>query len=144
MHSPVGDLTISEDDGAVVSVDWGWGAQQTETPLLLAARNQINAYFDGESAAFSLPIKPHGTDFQQKVWQTIQAIPYGETSTYGDIAKTLGSAARAVGGACGRNPIPILIPCHRVLGANGNLGGYSGEGGLETKTALLRLERALP
>jgi methylated-DNA-[protein]-cysteine S-methyltransferase len=143
LHSPVGDLTISEDDGAIVSVDWGWGAIQTQTPLLLAARDQINAYFDGETTPFALALRPHGTAFQQKVWQAMCAIPYGETLTYGDIAKTLGSAARAVGGACGRNPLPILIPCHRVVGAGGNLGGYSGDGGLETKTALLRLEGAL-
>ena len=143
MHSPVGDLSISEEDGAIVSLDWGWGSIQGETPLLSRARDQLNAYFDGDATPFVLPLIPHGTPFQQKVWAAMRRIPYGQTTTYGDMAKELGSAARAVGGACRRNPLPILVPCHRVLGAGGRLGGYSGDGGLETKTSLLRLERAL-
>jgi methylated-DNA-[protein]-cysteine S-methyltransferase len=143
MHSPVGDLSISQEDGAIVSLDWGWGSIQDETTLLAKARDQLNAYFDGAATSFALPLIPLGTPFQQKVWAAMRRIPYGQTTTYGDMAKELGSAARAVGGACGRNPLPILIPCHRVLGADGRLGGYSGDGGLETKTALLRLEGAL-
>ena len=143
MHSPVGDLTISEEDGAIVSLDWGWGAIQTETPLLAKARDQLNAYFDGDRDGFALPLIPQGTRFQQQVWAEMRRIPYGETATYGDLATNLGSAARAVGQACGHNPLPILIPCHRVVGGDNRLGGYSGEGGAETKIALLRLEGAL-
>ncbi len=142
MHSPVGDLTISEDGGAIVSLDWGWGAIQTDTPLLLKAKDQLEHYFDGDRSKFALPLIPHGTPYQQKVWAAMRRIPYGRTATYGELAKSLDSAARAVGRSCGQNPLPILIPCHRVVGADGKLGGYSGDGGLETKTALLRLEGA--
>ena len=143
MHSPVGDLTISEDGGAIVSLDWGWGAIQTDTPLLSKAKDQLERYFDGDRSKFALPLIPHGTRYQQRVWAAMRRIPYGRTATYGDLAKSLDSAARAVGRSCGQNPLPILIPCHRVVGADGKLGGYSGDGGLETKTALLRLEGAL-
>ena len=143
LHSPVGDLSISEEDGAIISLDWGWGAIQTETKLLLKARDQLNAYFDGELKKFALPLIPAGTPFQQKVWAAMRRIPYGQTATYGDLAHRIDSAARAVGRACGTNPLPILIPCHRVVGGDDRLGGYSGDGGLETKIALLRLEGAL-
>ncbi len=143
MHSPVGDLTISEDGGAIVALDWGWGAVQTKTPLLVKAKDQLERYFDGDNSKFALPLIPHGTPFQQKVWAAMRKIPYGHTASYGDLAKSLGSAARAIGRSCGQNPLPILIPCHRVVGADGRLGGYSGGDGLETKTALLRLEGAL-
>jgi methylated-DNA-[protein]-cysteine S-methyltransferase len=143
MHSPVGDLTISEDGGAVVSLDWGWGALQTETPLLREAKRQLERYFDGELEQFDLPLRPYGTTFRKQVWDAMLRIPYGSTQTYGKIAADVGSPARAVGGACGANPIPIIVPCHRILGANGALGGYSGEGGTETKAFLLRLEGAL-
>jgi methylated-DNA-[protein]-cysteine S-methyltransferase len=143
MHSPVGDLTISEDGGAVVSLDWGWGALQTETPLLREAKRQLERYFDGGLEQFELPLRPYGTTFRKQVWDAMLRIPYGSTQTYGKIAADVGSPARPVGGACGANPIPIIIPCHRVLGANGALGGYSGEGGTETKAFLLRLEGAL-
>jgi len=142
MHSPVGDITVSEEDGAIVSVDWGWGRDQQPTPLLKKAKKQLEDYFDGKLIAFNLPLAPMGTDFQKKVWNQMLKIPYGGTKTYLNIAKTLRSAPRAVGGACGRNPIPIIIPCHRVLATNGGLGGYSGDGGLVTKTALLTLEGA--
>lgn len=143
MHSPVGDLTISEDGGAVVSLDWGWGALQTETPLLREAKRQLERYFDGGLEQFDLPLRPYGTSFRKQVWDAMLRIPYGSTQTYGKIAADVGSQARAVGGACGANPIPIIVPCHRILGANGALGGYSGEGGTETKAFLLRLEGAL-
>jgi methylated-DNA-[protein]-cysteine S-methyltransferase len=142
MHSPVGDLTITEEDGAIVALDWGWGRDQDETPLLAKARAQLEAYFDGAPDPFDLPLRPAGTAFQKQVWQAMQRIPAGATRTYGEIAGDLNSAARAVGTACGRNPIPVIIPCHRVLAGNG-LGGYSGDGGVETKIALLRLEGAL-
>ena len=143
LHSPIGDLTISEEDGAIIALDWGWGRDQNETVLLLQARDQLDAYFDGGLEDFDLPLNAVGTPHQQKVYDAMSAIPYGETLTYGEIAKNIGSVARAVGGACGSNPIPVIIPCHRVLAGN-SMGGYSGDGGLETKTALLRLEGALP
>lgn len=142
MHSPVGDLAISEDGGAVVSVDWGWGRDNTATPLLKEAKRQLEAYFDGKLEKFDLPLQPGGSDFQKQVWRAMLKIPYGKTLTYGEIATKLGGAARAVGAACGANRIPVIIPCHRVLAAGGGLGGYSGSGGLATKTALLRLEGA--
>jgi methylated-DNA-[protein]-cysteine S-methyltransferase len=143
LHSPIGDLTISEEAGAVVALDWGWARDQTETPLLLEAKRQLERYFDGALRHFDLPLAPSGTPFRQKVWDAMQEIPAGETRSYGELAAAVGSAARAVGGACGANPIPVIIPCHRVLAAAGALGGYSGDGGLDTKVALLRLEGAL-
>ena len=141
LHSPVGDISISEDDGAIVALDWGWGRDQSPTPWLRKALKQLNAYFDGKLTAFNLPLRPFGTDFQQSVWRQMLAIPYGRVRTYGQLATKLKSGARSVGTACGRNPIPIIIPCHRVVGAQG-LGGHSGDGGLATKAGLLTLENA--
>jgi len=143
LHSPIGDLTISEDDRAIVSVDWGWGMEQTETPLRVKAKQQLEAYFDGLLKEFDLPLRPAGTPFQNRVFGAMCRIPYGETATYGELAHQVGSVARAIGQACGANPIPIIIPCHRVLAADDRLGGYSGDGGVETKVALLRLEGVL-
>ena len=143
MHSPIGDLTVSEDGGMIVSVDWGWGAQQSGTPLLAEAIRQLNAYFDGTLETFDLPLAPPGSAHQKAVWRAMCAIPYGHTQTYGELAKASGSVARAVGAACGANPLPVLVPCHRVLAAGGKMGGYSGDGGVETKVALLRLEGVL-
>ena len=140
LHSPIGDLSISENNGALVSLDWGWGRDQTQTPLTKEAVRQLNAYFDGLLKNFTLPLEPSGTDFQRSVWQQLIKIPYGSKRSYGEIAKRLKSGARPVGAACGKNPLPILIPCHRVVGASGALGGYSGEGGLKTKAALLLIE----
>lgn len=142
-HSPVGDLTISEDEGAIVSLDFGRGMTQTPTALLDDAVAQLTAYFDGEMSDFDLPLNPHGTAFQQNVWNIIRAIPYGQTRAYADLAHDLKSAARAIGGACGANPIPVIIPCHRVLTTDGKMGGFSGGEGIPTKVALLRLEGAL-
>ena len=146
LHSPVGDLTVTEEDGVIISLDWGWvpAEWQSTTPLLEKAVDQMNQYFDGDIGDFDLPLAPPGTDFQKKVWSEMLKIPAGKTKSYGEIAKALNSAAQPVGTACGANPIPIIIPCHRVLAAGGKMGGYSGLGGLETKTALLRLEKALP
>ncbi|MBT4046698.1 MAG: methylated-DNA--[protein]-cysteine S-methyltransferase, partial [Rhodospirillaceae bacterium] len=124
---------------------WGWARDQSSSDLLDQAKAQLEAYFDGGRETFDLPLKPAGTDFQRRVWHLMEAIPYGNTKTYGAMAKDLRStagAARAVGMACGANPIPVIIPCHRVLAASG-MGGYSGEGGVETKVALLRLEGTL-
>jgi methylated-DNA-[protein]-cysteine S-methyltransferase len=139
LHSPIGDLTLSEDAGAIVSLDWGWGRDQTPTPLLRRAASLLQAYFDGAAAAFDLPLAPPGTAFQQRVWQALRAIPPGATASYGAVARACDSAPRAVGQAVGANPIPILIPCHRVVAAAGP-GGYSGAGGLATKQFLLSLE----
>lgn len=143
MHSPVGDLTISEEDGRIVSLDWGWGMTQEKNPLLEKAKSQLEAYFDGSLKKFNLPLHPEGTEFQRHVYTEMRRIPYGQIKTYGDLAFLTNSHPRAVGQACGSNPIPIIIPCHRVLGKNENLTGYSGDGGVETKSALLRLEGAL-
>ncbi len=140
MHSPLGPLSIFEDQGAIVSLDFGRTVGTSETPLLLQARDQLDAYFDRERQAFELPLAPRGSNFQRAVWDQMCLIPYGAAAAYGDIAGALNSAARAVGGACGANPIPIIIPCHRVIGASGRMTGYSGGEGIETKLALLRLE----
>lgn len=142
MHSPVGDLTVSEENGTIVSLDWGWGAEQSRTPLLDRAVALLERYFDGDLRAFDLPLAPGGTPFQRRVWAALRAIPPGETRTYGDLARHLGTGPRAIGGACAANRIPILIPCHRVIGGDFSLGGYSGDGGLDTKRALLTLEGA--
>jgi len=140
--SPVGQLTIEEEDDAIVAIRWGNSARPNGSPLLAEAARQLAAYFAGELTDFNLPLAPAGSPFEQRVWAAMQVIPYGQTRCYGDLAMTVGSAPRAVGGACGKNPIPIVIPCHRVLAKTG-LGGYSGEGGLETKQRLLALEGAL-
>ena len=139
MHTPVGDITIFEDDDAIVALDWGWVDDQHETPLLLRARAQLEAYFDGARTSFDLPLAPEGTAYRRRVWQALCDIPYGETRTYQQIAAAAGGSARSVGQANGSNPIPLIIPCHRVV-ASGHLGGYSGGEGLETKRWLLALE----
>jgi methylated-DNA-[protein]-cysteine S-methyltransferase len=145
-NSPVGPLTLFADDGAIVALEWGWPPDSDEAPgaLLEEARDQLEAYFAGKLQRFTLPLAPYGTAFQKKVWQHLQDIPFGKVRTYGDLARELGTAPRALGGACGRNPIPILIPCHRVLASNGRLGGYSGMDGIDTKRFLLQLEGVAP
>jgi len=140
--SLVGQLTIEDRDGRIVAIRWGNDAGGNGSPLLAEAARQLEAYFDGRLSEFELPLSPAGTAFEGRVWQAMQAIPYGETRTYGDLAHATDAGPRAIGRACGRNPIPIVIPCHRVL-ARGGLGGYSGEGGLATKQRLLALEGAL-
>ena len=143
VDSPVGRLWIIESDQAIVRLTWREQEETVFTELLEAAAIQLSKYFSGELQRFDLPLKPAGGEFQQKVHQAMLDIPYGETQTYGDIAKKISGAAQPVGTACGRNPIPVIIPCHRVVAAN-NLGGFSGEGGIETKIQLLRLENAIP
>jgi methylated-DNA-[protein]-cysteine S-methyltransferase len=144
LHTPLGEVTISEDGGAIVALDWGRGRDQEATPLLRQARDQLQGYFDGKRMSFDLPLAPVGSDFQKRVWAALCAIPPGETRSYADIARAVGSAPRAVGGANGANPIPLFIPCHRVIAADGSLGGYSGGDGPATKRYLLDLEsRAL-
>ena len=138
--TPLGPLSVSEEAGAIVALDWGQGRDQDDTPLLRRACEQIQQYFDGARRGFDLPLAPHGTAFQRKVWDALRAIPPGETRSYGALAAELGTSARAIGGANAANPIPILIPCHRVVGAAGALGGYSGGDGVPTKRFLLALE----
>jgi len=142
LHSPLGPLTVCEEDGSIVALDWGWRRDQRETGLLALARDQLCEYFDGARTEFSLPLSPQGSGFQRGVWREMSRIPYGEMRSYADLARALGTAPRAVGMACGRNPIPILIPCHRVVGADGRLTGYSGGDGLASKQFLLDLEQA--
>lgn len=141
--SPVGPLTIRETDGAIVAVDFRPAETQRETPLLETAKAQLDAYFYCGLKRFDLPLAPTGSDFDQSVWRAMLEIPYGRTLTYGQIAARLRGMPQDVGGACGANPIPIIIPCHRVLAAGDKIGGYSGAGGTETKTFLLQLEGAL-
>ncbi len=140
MNSPVGPLTLFADAGTIVAVEWGRAGDPESSALLEEAWRQLNAYFDSRLKIFDLPLHPAGSAFQRAVWGQLKRIPYGRTQTYGDVADALMSAPRAVGGACGRNPIPIIIPCHRVVGKGGRLGGFSAFAGLETKIALLRLE----
>jgi len=138
--SPVGQLRIEEEDGRIVAIRWAEGAPAGNgSPLLAEAARQLAAYFEGGLRDFDLPLAPSGSAFEGRVWGVMRAIPYGETRTYGDLAHVADSGPRAVGRACGRNPIPIVVPCHRVL-ARGGLGGYSGGVGLPTKEWLLALE----
>ncbi|MBL6957405.1 MAG: methylated-DNA--[protein]-cysteine S-methyltransferase [Rhodospirillales bacterium] len=139
LNSPLGPLTLFEEDGSLVVLEWGRAPDGPSSPLLKEAKAQLGAYFSGALLSFELPLAPYGTPFQQAVWAAMIRIPYGRVQTYGELAKKIGSAPRAVGGACGRNPIPIIVPCHRVVSGNGP-GGYSGAGGLDTKRILLRLE----
>ena len=147
--SPLGTLTIAAEDEAVTALvidgqqyedrHLAGAGEECETPVLYAARLWLDAYFAGKNPDVSaIPLSPKGTGFQKRVWQELLSIPYGKTNPYGTIAKRLGSSARAVGSAVGHNPISVIIPCHRVLGADGNLTGYAG--GLENKEKLLRLE----
>jgi len=142
MHSPIGDLTISIANEALVSIDWGWARDQKPIKLLEDAKSQLDDYFDGYRKTFDLPLAPAGTEYQKRVWSQIYKIPYGKTLSYAKLASALKTSPRPVGMACGANPIPIIIPCHRVL-ATAGMGGYSGDGGVETKVALLHLEGAV-
>lgn len=138
--SPVGPLSVVVQGGAVVRLEWS--VVDGESDLVSsAAIAQLAQYFAGERQDFDLPLAPQVSDFQKKFGATLCAIPFGDTRTYGDLARALGVPAQAIGQACGANPIPIIIPCHRVLGATG-LGGFSGAGGVEAKVQLLRHEGA--
>ncbi|WP_325049845.1 methylated-DNA--[protein]-cysteine S-methyltransferase [Nocardioides sediminis] len=152
MTSPVGDLRIIERDGAISAIEFSpfrqpadgrpLGARDDDHPLLAGAVRQLDAYFARDLKEFDLPLAPQGSDFQRRVWDQLRAIGYGETASYGQVAARLGmtnAASRAVGLANGRNPIPVVIPCHRVIGANGTLTGYAG--GIERKQTLLSLEQ---
>lgn len=139
VHTQFGDLTVTEDQGAIIRVSWGVSGCADRSDALDAAVAQLKAYDAGELETFDLPLAVRGSQLQQDVCAEMSKIPFGQTITYGDIAKTLEVPAQAIGQACGGNPIPIIIPCHRVMGAKG-LTGFSGAGGVETKVALLRHE----
>ena len=150
--TPIGVLRLVGDDDRIVRVDLpntaaldpdpAWREARGGLPAALRqARRQLREYFDGGRRAFDLPLAPAGTDFQRRVWRELGRIPYGETLSYGDLARRVGrpGASRAVGAANGRNPLAVVVPCHRVIGADGALTGYGG--GLPVKQALLALER---
>lgn len=152
MDSPVGELRIVEQGGAITAIEFSpfrdhsegrpKGERSDDDPVLTRAVTQLSAYFSQELKEFDLPLAPQGTAFQQRVWDTLLSVGYGDTASYGEIAHRLGmtnAASRAVGTANGRNPIPIVIPCHRVIGANGTLTGYAG--GVDRKQTLLELEQ---
>jgi O-6-methylguanine DNA methyltransferase len=137
--TPFGPVTLVEEGGEIVRLDWR-GGHGDRTPLLDEAVRQVAGYFAGQREAFELPLH-FGEGFQGRFLRALAAIPFGQTRTYGQLAKELGVSAQAIGQACGANRIPILIPCHRVLAQCG-LGGFSAPGGIETKVALLRHESA--
>ena len=151
MDSPIGELRIVERDGAITAIEFSpfrdndgrpRGDRNDTVPVLAETVRQLRAYFDRDLKEFDLPLAPVGTDFQRAVWARLLEIGYGDTASYGQIAHRLGktnAASRAVGVANGSNPIPIVIPCHRVIGANGTLTGYAG--GIERKQVLLQLEQ---
>ena len=156
IDSAVGPLTVVAEDGAIAGLYMDLQRHRPDEDKLgepdprgrqsepfKAAADQLDAYFAGELTTFDLPLAPRGSGFQQRVWAALQQIPYGQTASYGELAERIGSpgAARAVGLANGKNPIGILIPCHRVVGSNGSLTGYGG--GLDRKRQLLDLERAV-
>jgi methylated-DNA-[protein]-cysteine S-methyltransferase len=150
IDSPVGELRLVEHDGAISAIEFSpfregtgqpLGERDDAHPVLAECARQLGAYFDGTLTDFDLPLAPSGTPFQRRVWDALREVGFGTTATYGQIAHRLGMtnvASRAVGLANGRNPIPIVIPCHRVIGANGTLTGYAG--GLDRKQLLLSLE----
>ncbi len=148
LDTPIGELLLAGDDDGLSLVSFPEGSMRRdpepdwiykEKPFI-AARRQLTEYFAGERREFDLPLKLSGTEFQMSVLDALQQIPYGETTSYAEIAERIGrpKAVRAVGAANGRNPIPIIVPCHRVIGSHGELTGFGG--GLDTKEALLRLE----
>lgn len=148
--SPLGAITIQANEEGILGA-WfdthttkpaDLGEEKSDFPILAMAVEQFERYFKGELKTFSLPISAKGTEFQQKVWDALTRIPYGETWSYLDIANSIGNpkSVRAVGAANGKNPISIIVPCHRVIGKDGSLTGYAG--GVERKKALLALEQA--
>ncbi len=143
ISSPYGPLGVTEAEGAIVAVTWHKPDMPGTSSLLRECAQQMAEYFDGKRQTFDLPLRPRGDEFQQAVCNAMLDIPYGETTTYGAIAEKLGTYGQPVGKACGGNSIPIIIPCHRVLAADG-IGGYSGDGGVERKIALLKLEGGFP
>ena len=145
--TPIGELTLVASETALTEVHFprrfAGGATRGENAILARAVQQLTEYFAGNRTSFDLPLAMDGTEFERSVWSLLRDIPYGATTSYGDLARRLGTPkdARAVGAANGKNPIPIIVPCHRVIGANGDLTGFGG--GLETKRWLLVHEGAL-
>ncbi len=140
--TPLGHVTLFEEKGSLVAMEWGKAKGGSESPLLRRAAVQLREYFAGDRRDFDLPLAPKGTSFQRRVWAALRRIPFGHTASYGDIAREVDSGPRAIGGVCRSNPLPIFTPCHRVTGAKGSLGGYSGHEGLDTKRWLLSHEGA--
>ena len=140
VETPIG-LLYARGQEAITHLGWARKVEASPNKLLREAQRQIQAFFRGELTLFDLPLSPKGTLFQRRVWRHLGSIPYGNTVSYGAVSATLCTSARAVGGACGANPIPLIIPCHRVVGQNGYLTGYSGGRGLKTKETLLLLEQ---
>jgi len=141
VNLPIGAVTLCQDDGGICALRFGGSGSRDETPLLLQAEQELTEYFAGRRRHFSVPLSIHGTSFQLQVWHALLGIPYGETISYGELARRIGKpkACRAVGMANHVNKLPVFIPCHRVVGANGRLTGYAG--GLEIKQILLELEK---
>ncbi len=142
VETPLGRVTLVASGDALTGLHWGRAGREDASPLLDEAAVQLAAYFAGGRRSFDLPLSPHGTAHDGAVWQAMRDIPPGGTRSYGDVARTVGSSPRAVGGACRRNPLPIIVPCHRIVAVNGALGGWSGPGGAEGKRFLLALEGA--
>lgn len=140
LTSPFGPLTFREAEGVLVRIEWG-GAEDGSSDVLLEAERQMAAYFAGRITVFRLPWRVEGSVAQARACAAMAAIPFGQTRSYGALARDIGVSAQAMGQLCGGNPLPILVPCHRVLGAQG-LGGFSAPGGVETKVQLLRHEGA--
>ncbi|MCA2013354.1 methylated-DNA--[protein]-cysteine S-methyltransferase [Pararhodobacter sp. CCB-MM2] len=141
LGTPTGAFTLLEKDGVLTGARWGGAVLDDETPLLTEAAHQVEAYFDGRLEVFDLPLRIEASRAQQMACAAMLAIPMGETRTYGQLAAELKVSAQAMGQLCGNNPIPLIVPCHRVLGASG-LGGFSAPEGVETKVWLLKHERA--
>jgi methylated-DNA-[protein]-cysteine S-methyltransferase len=137
IDGPLGPITVRERDGGIATIKIGAGGVQRPTPLLRAAAAQIAEYFAGTRTDFDLPLAPPSSPLQARMRDAMTAIPYGETRSYGELAVLLGSNPRAIGQACGSNPIPIVVPCHRVLAAGGRIGGFSAGDGVATKRWLL-------
>ena len=148
IETPISPLTIELSDEALTWLEFGaHGTATAGAPtkgLAGETARQIEAYFAGKLKQFDLPLHAEGTPFRQKVWQALRDAPYGQTRSYGEIARAVDSAPRAVGGACGANPIAIVVPCHRIVGAGGWIGGFSGGDGCATKHLLLELETPQP
>lgn len=143
LDSPLGPLTLLEEKGIISALSWGGKSAGEPTRLLIEAKRQLSQYFSGKRKEFDLPLAPEGSILEQRVWALMAKIPYGTTRSYGELARELDLMPREIGLACARNRLPILLPCHRVVAADGDLTGYSGEGGIETKRKLLQLEGVL-
>jgi methylated-DNA-[protein]-cysteine S-methyltransferase len=141
LQNKFGWFSLVEESGRITQLLWQERTEGFRSDVLKEGLNQLDAYFAGELTTFNLPLSPKGTDFQQQVYRVMQDIPFGEVLTYGEVAKKLGVPAQPIGQACGSNPIPVIIPCHRIVGT-GHLGGFSGLGGVEMKVQLLRHEGA--